>query len=231
MSVKKTEFGTLSDGRVVNMFTIENKNSMSVSLVDYGAAIVKLQVPDKDGKLADVVCGYDDISSYENANGYHGATVGRVANRICGGKLTILDNSYDLYINNGENHLHGGKEGFDKKLWGAKTPRNISNTVIMTYVSEDKEENYPGKLTVKVTYSLTDNNELVIHYEAVTDKGTVVNLTNHSYFNLAGYDGGNIFDHVLTMDADTYLPTDNGLIPTGEYKNVKDTPFDFRTGK
>ncbi len=231
MSVKKTEFGTLSDGRTVNMFTIENKSGMSVSLIDYGATIVKLQVPDRERNFADVVCGYDDILSYENADGYQGATVGRVANRIGKGHLTVDNSTYELYLNNGENHLHGGKIGFDKKLWEAFTPYKIPNTVVMKYVSDRTEENYPGKLTVKVTYTLTEKNVFSIHYEAVTDKKTVVNLTNHSYFNLAGYDSGSVLDHTLTVDGDTYLPTDEGLIPTGEIKNVEGTAFDFQNSK
>jgi aldose 1-epimerase len=231
MGVKKTEFGSLSDGRTVKMFTIENKSGMSVSLIDYGATIVSLKVPNRDGNISDIVCGYDDIASYENANGYQGATIGRVANRIGKGKLPLRDFSYQLNTNNNENHLHGGNVGFDKKIWDAQTPYKVANTVVMKYVSPDGEENYPGKLTVSVTYTLTEKNVLVIHYDAVTDRDTVINLTNHSYFNLGGYDSGSILDHVLTLDADTYLPTDKGLIPTGEIKSVQGSPFDFRAGK
>ena len=231
MAVKKTDFGVLSDGRKVHMYTIDNKSGMSVSLIDYGATIVKLIVPDRDGNFSDVVCGYDDISSYENGDGYQGATVGRVANRISKGHFILDGEEYSLFINDGKNHLHGGEHGFNSKLWDAKALKGVSNTVVMKYVSCNMEENYPGKLNVSVTYTLTEDDVLVIHYGAATDKKTVVNLTNHSYFNLGGYDSGSVLDHVLQVDADTYLATDEELIPTGKIKNTEGTAFDFRAGK
>ena len=231
MSINKTLFGSMPDGREVYEYTLCNSSGMTVKLLDYGATVKEIHVPDKNGKFADVVAGYDTLDSYRLADGYQGAVIGRIGNRICKGKFSLDGKDYDLYINNGPNHLHGGKEGFNAKLWSAEMTDENELSVQFSYVSPDGEEGYPGTLDVSVKYTLTENNSLSINYVATTDKKTIVNLTNHSYFNLGGYDSGSIYSHLLSIDAPYYLPTDKNLIPTGEIRSVKGTPFDFTEAK
>ena len=227
----KQLFGTLDGGEKVYSYTLTNENGMAVTICSYGGAIMKILVPDTKGRLSDVVAGYDNLYDYAHGDGYLGALVGRTGNRIAKGKYTLDGVDYQLYINNGENSLHGGKVGFSNRIWDVKEQDGEEPVLVLTLHSADGEENYPGNLDVTVTYALTKDNALSIHYEAVTDKKTIVNLTNHAYFNLGGYASGKIFDHVLKMDADAYLPTDESLIPTGEIRSVEGTPFDFRTAK
>ena len=213
-------------------FILSNDNGMCVSLTNFGATILSINVADKNGAFADVIGGYDDLQSYIEADGYQGAIIGRVGNRICKGKFTLDGVDYNMYINNGPNHLHGGKIGFDKRVWQVLSIDDSNEPSIKFFLlSKDGEENYPGNLSVTVTYTLNNEGALSIRYEATTDKKTIINLTNHTYFNLGGYNSGKIFDHVLWLDADTYLPTDETLIPTGEIKSVECTPFDFRLPK
>ncbi len=229
--ISKQLFGTLENGQRVDSYTLTNENGMSVCISSYGGAIVKILVPDRRGRLSDVVAGYDNLYDYEHGDGYLGALVGRTGNRIAKGKYTLDGVSYQLYINNGENSLHGGKIGYSNRIWDVKETDGEEPRLVLTLHSPDGEENYPGNLDVTVTYTLQKDNALSIHYEAQTDKRTIVNLTNHAYFNLGGYASGKIFDHELWMDADAYLPTDADLIPTGEIRSVAGTPFDFRTSK
>ncbi|MBN2703340.1 MAG: galactose mutarotase [Pontiellaceae bacterium] len=221
----KQEVG-VSDFDSIQEFTLKNKNGMVVKLTNYGATITSIVVPDRDGKMADVALGYDSVEGYINAidRPYFGAVVGRYGNRIGKGKFTIDGVEYELNTNNGENHLHGGNMGFDKVVWTAET---VENGVKFSYLAKDGEENYPGNLNLSVTYTLTDDNEIKMHYEATTDKATVVNVTNHTYFNLAGEGSGTINDHVLQINGSKTTPVDEGLIPTGELADVAGTPFDF----
>lgn len=205
--------------------TITNKNGMMATITPYGGKIISLMVPDKNGKLSDVVLGYDAAEQYPAGNPYFGALIGRYGNRIAKGKFTLDGKEYQLNTNNGANALHGGPGGFHNVYWKLETLTDNSSELY--YLSKDGEEGYPGNVKVKVTYSITDDNELVIDYEATTDKATVLNLTQHTYFNLAGEGQGNILDHSLYINADRFTPVDEELIPTGELKEVKDTPFDF----
>jgi aldose 1-epimerase len=224
----QAEFGKLPDGGVAYLFTLTNRNHLQARVTNYGGRIVSLSVPDRSGKFADVVLGFDSLPEYlSNGGTYFGALIGRYANRIGGAHFTLDGVEYKLEKNNGENTLHGGSQGFDKKLW---TPRLLPDGGLeLTYRSKDGEEGYPGNLTATVVYHLTDDNEIRIDYRAVTDKDTVVNLTNHSYFNLKGAGSGDILGHVLTLHASRFTPVDSGLIPTGELRSVAGTPFDFRT--
>ncbi len=228
MSIEKKAFGILSDGRKVSAYTLRNENGMKVKIIDFGGAIVQIKVPDKDGNRVDVVCGYDQLDSYVNGDGYQGALIGRFGNRIGRGKFTLDGKSYKVSINDNSNSLHGGICGFNAKIWAAEMVDGDEPELKLSLVSPDGEEGYPGKLEVKVTYKLTANNALEIRYTAVTDKPTLVNLTNHAYFNLGGYNSGTILDHKLWLDAESYLPTSDDLIPTGEIRPVDGTPFDFR---
>lgn len=195
-----------------------------MTVTNFGGRIVTLQVPDKNGKLDDIVLGYDSLKQYLTGNPYYGAMIGRYGNRIAKGKFTLDGKEYQLATNNGPNALHGGPKGFHNVYWQIEPqPQALQ----MTYISKDGEEGYPGNLTVKVVYSLTDQNELAIDYEASTDKSTVLNLTHHTFFNLAGAGSGDILNHEVMLTADRFTPVDNGLIPTGELKPVKGTPFDF----
>ena len=231
MKVNKKLFGTTKNGEEVYLYTLENDAGISVSISEFGAAIVKLLVPDRDGKISDIIGGYDCLSSYEDGDGYQGAIVGRFGNRIAKGIFTLDGATYKLYINNGENHLHGGKIGFSHKVWASEIIENGDSVSLkFSLVSPDGDEGYPGELKVGVIYTL-DKDSLCISYSATTNKKTVLNLTNHTYFNLAGYDSGKIFDHVIKISADRFLPTDAGLIPTGEIASVSGTPFDFREPK
>ena len=230
--IKKKTFGYMPDGREVSIYSLSNGTNMKVKITDYGAAIVSIKVPDRYGRVSDVVCGYDSLDDYLGGGGeYQGAIIGRCGNRIAKGHFTLDGKKYDLCINSGANHLHGGKEGFDSKLWNCEIKDFEEPELICRYISPDGEENYPGNLDVTVTYKLTKDNGLSINYLAKTDKKTVVNLTNHAYFNLAGYAAGPIFGHTLWIDADTYTATDDTLVPTGEFISVEGTPFDFRAAK
>lgn len=214
------------------MYTLKNKNGTVVKLMDRGATLVSWQVPDGDGNLTDIVFGFDDVAGYESdANQFFGTTVGRFANRIAGGKFELDGETYQLFLNNGPNHLHGGDgRSLDKVVWkGEPFDRGATRGVVFTYRSPDGEESYPGNLDLKVTYTLTDDDALRIEYEAETDKATPVNLSHHSYFNLAGAGSDTILDHELMIDADQYTPVDDTLIPTGEIASVEGTPLDFRT--
>jgi len=228
-SMEKKVFGTTADGKTAELYTLKNKSGMQVSITNFGATVVSIMVPDKAGKVADVALGYDDLAGYELNKNYLGVLVGRYGNRIAHGKFSIDGTEYTLAKNNGDNSLHGGIKGFNKALWKAKdVSKGGEAAVEMKYVSKDGEEGYPGNLSVTVIYTLTNKNELKIDYSATTDKKTVVNLTNHTYFNLAGQGNGDILKQELMIDADTFTPVDAGLIPTGELKKVEDTPFDFR---
>lgn len=220
------EFGTMDDGRQVQLFTLTNDNGMEVSITNYGGIVTSVKVPDKNGNIDDVVLGFDDLEKYKSGHPFFGAIAGRYANRIAKGQFELNGETYQLATNNGDNHLHGGEEGFDKKLWEAEVNEE-ENSITLSYLSPDGEEGYPGNLDVEVTYTLTEDNELRIDYNATTDKATVVNLTNHSYFNLSGDPSQGILDHLLTIHADRYTPVDEGLIPTGELRPVEGTPFDF----
>jgi aldose 1-epimerase len=227
--VKKIPFGKLPDGTEIQQFTLRNTKGAFAKVITYGATLTELWVPDKSGKNADVVLGFDNLAGYLTDHPYFGATVGRYANRIAKGQFQLDGRTYSLFINNGPNSLHGGKTGFNRKVWKAE-PVGLAHgaAVKLTCVSEDGEEGYPGTLTVHVTYELSDENALKISYSASTDKPTVVNLTNHSYFNLSGAGSGDVLKDVLQLDADRYTPVDSTLIPTGELKSVEGTPFDFR---
>lgn len=220
---QKSSFGKLPDGTPVELYTLTNRNGLVARVTNYGTIITELHVPDRAGKNADIVLGFDNIEQYLKGHPYFGCTVGRVANRIAKGKFNLDGTAYSLAINNGPNHLHGGLKGFDKAVWEASPQTGAS--VRFSYTSADGEEGYPGKLDVVVVMTLTDSNELRIDYSAVTDKPTPVNLTNHSYFNLRG--AGDVLDHELTLAADHFTPTDSTLIPTGEIRPVKGTPWDF----
>ncbi len=228
-TVEKSSFGKLSDGTEIEQYTLTNAKGAVAKVITYGATLSELWIPDKAGKNADVVLGFDNLASYAGEHPFFGATVGRYGNRIAKGKFSIDGKEYSLFLNNGPNSLHGGKVGFNRKVWKAE-PVTVTHgsAVKFTYVSMDGEEGYPGTLTVHVTYELADDNSLKISYHASTDKPTVVNLTNHSYFNLSGAGSGDILKEVLQLDADHYTPVDDTLIPTGELKSVAGTPFDFR---
>jgi len=222
------KFGATSEGIAVQAFTLKNSNGMVAKLITRGAALTELLVPDKRGKLANVVLGFDDVAGYESErNQFFGCTTGRVANRIAKGKFTLDGKSYSLVINNAPNHLHGGnKRGLDKVIWQAEElPKE--NAVRFTYASPDGEEGYPGNLKLAVTYTLQQDNALRIDYEATCDRATPVNLTNHTYFNLAGAGADTVLDHMLMVNADKYTPVDATLIPTGEIAPVAGTPLDF----
>jgi aldose 1-epimerase len=226
--VQKMAFGKTDDGTAIDLYVLTNDKGMTAKVMTYGAILTELDVPDKAGKTADVVLGFDDLKGYLGEHPYFGANVGRVANRIAKGKFTLDGKEYTLATNNGPNHLHGGKKGFDKVVWKAEDASSKNGPGVMfTYVSKDGEEGYPGTLTAKVTYTLTAD-ALVIEYDATTDKATPVNLAHHSYFNLAGNGKGTILDHEITINADRYTPTDATLIPTGKLESVERTPLDFR---
>lgn len=230
--IEETIFGEMPDGTKVKKFTLKNELGMEVDVITYGGIITRWTAPDKNGLYEDIVLGYNKLEQYLDGNPYFGALIGRYGNRIANGKFTLDGNTYNLATNDGENHLHGGEKGFDKVLWNGVAKNNEDGaSVELTYTSQDGEEGYPGKLDVKVTYTLTDDNELDIQYEAVTDKPTIVNLTQHSYFNLSGRLTEKVLDHELYLNADTFLPVDAGLIPTGEMRQVAGTPFDFKEPK
>jgi aldose 1-epimerase len=222
--LKKQSFGKMPDGTPVDVYTLSNASGMEVRITTYGGAVVSLTAPDRNGKLADVVLGMNDADGYRAQGFYFGALIGRYGNRIGNARFTLDGKTFELPKNDGANTLHGGPQGFDKRVWKA---REVPAGLELTYVSKDGEEGFPGNLTATVVYSVTDKNELKIDYTATTDKPTVVNLTNHSYFNLAGAGEGDILAHQMTLYADRFTPVDTGLIPTGELRPVQGTPFDF----
>ena len=220
------EFGKTPSGESVELYTLKNSKGLEADISTYGGVVVALKVPDRTGALGDIVLGFDDFKGYLIPPPYFGALIGRYGNRIAHAQFTLDGIVHKLARNDGDNTLHGGKRGFDKVIWKAKPVSGQS--LELTYLSKDGEEGYPGNLSVTVVYTLTDDNELKIDYSATTDKNTVLNLTNHSYFNLAGQGQGDILAHQLTLNADRYTPVDKGLIPTGELRAVEGTPFDFR---
>ena len=226
-TIRPDDFKAVIDGDSVNLFVLQNKNGLEATFTNYGLRLVSLYVPDKNGNFEDVVLGHATLDEYVNGpKGYYGSIIGRYGNRIAKGSFSLGDNTFDLAINNNENHLHGGEIGFESVVW--KVENQTSQSIEFSRLSPDMEEGYPGNLMVHVTYTLTDENELKIAYKAETDKTTVVNLTHHSFFNLKGEGEGDVNDHLLMINADQYTPVDAGLIPTGEIKEVKDTPLDFR---
>ena len=228
--MKKYDFGQLSDGTMASAYEIENSKGMRAVLTDFGAANVSLFVKDKNGKLRDVVLGYDEASSYEKQGCYFGATVGRYANRIANARITIDGVEYVLEANDNENNLHSGTNGTSKKLWQVKEHKGDSIT--FQYLSKDLEQGFPGNATIEVTYSITENNDFIIDYHAVSDKKTTFNMTNHNYYNLKGFDGGSVYDTELKIYASGYTPVKDGkAIPTGEIAPVAGTPFDFTVAK
>ena len=225
-------FGTLNDGRDVQLFTLRNTAGMTVEIIDLGGIIVSLHTADVQGNFADVTTGFDNPQRYFDGAGSAGAIVGRYANRIANGRFVLDGVEYSLAQNNGDNSIHGGLFGFDKKIWQAEfSARRDAAVLELTAVSLDGEEGYPGQVEAKVTYTLNDMSQLVIDYLATTDKATVINLTNHAYFNLNGHDAGSILDHEIKINADQYTPVDNESIPTGEIASVTNTPLDFRNAK
>ena len=228
-STTKSSWGKTPDGELVDLYTLTNKNGVEAAITTYGGAVVSLKVPDRNGKLGDVVLGFDAVDGYVDNKSYFGALIGRYGNRIGHAQFTLDGKTYQLAKNNGDNTLHGGIKGFNKVVWAAKEiPAKDGQALELSYVSKDAEEGFPGNLNVRVIYTLTESNELKIEYFATTDKKTVVNLTNHSYFNLAVPGSGDILGHILMIEADKFTPVDSGLIPTGELRDVIGTPFDFR---
>ena len=226
--ISKAPFGTLSDGRRATLYTIANRHGMLVKITDFGGIITQIHAPDRDGVLADVVLGFDSVEPYAAGSAYFGALIGRYCNRIRAGRFTIDGTSHQLHINDATEHLHGGEGGFHQVFWRALPFEEEGRAgLVLMYTSADGEQGYPGTLEVTVVYELNDNNELVLAFDAVTDQTTLVNLTQHSYFNLAGR--GTIVGHVLQIDAHGYTPVDQTLIPTGEIASVAGTAFDFRT--
>jgi aldose 1-epimerase len=227
-SVEKLAFGKTPDGTAVDLYVLTNAAGVKAKLITYGALLAEMHVPDRDGKLADVVLGFDDLAGYLGNRPFFGATVGRVANRIAGAKFTLDGKDYKLAANNGPNSLHGGNKGFDKAVWKAEAKEAPDGVAVrFTHRSPDGDEGYPGNLDVAVTYTLTNKDELKIDYTATTDKATPVNLTNHSYFNLSGGRAADVLGHELMLTADRYTPVDDKLIPTGKTESVKGTPLDF----
>lgn len=222
--VEEREYGALRDGTAVKEFTLRNSKGMVAKVISYGATLTELHAPDKNGATANVILGAKSLEDFVKG-APSASTIGRFGNRIAKARFTLDGVEYKLAANNGQNHLHGGPTGFAKRVWEGKALDGNEAKVQLTYLSKDGEEGYPGNLTVKVTYTLTEKNELRIDYEATTDKATVVNFTNHAYFNLAG--SGDTLDHELWLGADQYTPVDDGLIPTGEIASVKGTPLDF----
>jgi aldose 1-epimerase len=226
--VDKAEFGKMPDGTVVEAYTLYNRQGASAKVITYGATLTELHVPDKNGKMGDVVLGFDNLEGYLGQHPYFGGTIGRYGNRIAKGKFALDGKEYQLFLNNGPNSLHGGQVGFNRRVWKAEELKDKDGAAVrFSYLSKDGEENYPGNLNVSVTYTLTNTDELKLQYSAETDKDTVLNITNHSYFNLSGTDTGDILKYILYINADKYTPVDSTLIPTGEIASVAGTPLDF----
>ena len=227
-SVTKESFGKTAEGENVDLYTLTNVHGVEAKITNYGGIVVSMKVPDRSGIMDDVMLGFNDLDSYLKGHPYFGAIIGRYGNRIAKGRFTLNGVEYKLAVNNGENHLHGGIKAFDKVVWtGRERKTKAGPAVVLTYLSKDGEEGYPGNLSVTVVYTLTNNNELKMDYSATTDKDTVVNLTNHAYFNLAGEGNGDILTHRVMINGTRFVPTDAGSIPTGELRRVTGTPFDF----
>lgn len=231
MSIEKKLFGVLGDGTEVYSYTLANDAGIEVKIISYGGAVVSLKVPDRYGCTCDVVGGYDSLDSYVRGDGYQGAIIGRWGNRIAKGRFALDGKEYQLFTNDGANHLHGGRIGFSARVWDVTELDGDEPQLSLHLISPDMDEGYPGCLDVTVTYKLSAEGGLVIRYEATTDRATVLNLTNHTYFNLRGYASGSAHPLMLWIDADTFLPTDEGLIPTGDVRSVEGTALDFRTPK
>jgi len=229
--IDKTSFGKLPDGREVYQYTLTNSSGSKVTIINYGAIVTSIIVPDRNGKFEDVVLGYDTLQGYINDTTFLGSIVGRYGNRIGKGRFQLEGKTYQLATNNGENHLHGGIIGFNKKLWDAEAIEGNEPALKLTLVSPDGEDGYPGKVTLVVTYTLTNKNELRVDYKGTTDKTTILNPTQHSYFNLSGNLSQTILDHQLSIEADSFTLVDKGQIPTGKFVDVANTPLDFRTMK
>jgi aldose 1-epimerase len=229
MSIEKELFGKTPDGQEVEVITMTTPSGCRAKVITYGGILVSLEVPDRDGKPGDVVLGFDNLDDYIEKNPYFGTITGRYANRIGKGSFVLDGVEYKLATNNGPNHLHGGIKGFDKVVWNIEETTATSDKALLklSYLSKDGEEGYPGNLDCTVIYTLTEDNELKFSYEATTDKPTMLNLTNHSYWNLAGQGNGDVLAHEVRFNADKYTPVDEGLIPTGELRSVKDSPMDF----
>ncbi|AEY65453.1 aldose epimerase family protein [Clostridium sp. BNL1100] len=228
MSITKKNFAKMPDGTQVDIYTLKNSNNMSIDILNYGGTIVSILMPDKNGKIADIALGFDDIKRYMENDAYMGALIGRHGNRIEGAEFELNGKVYELVKNDGNNHLHGGTIGFHNVVWNAEIQEEKGvQKLVLTHTSPDGEENYPGNLNVKVEYSLSENNELKIDYNAVSDKDTVVNLTNHAYFNLSGHDSGDVLKHQIYINADKFTPVNDECIPTGEIRDVKGTVMDF----
>ena len=226
--VVKAAFGKLPDGTEIESYTLYNSRGASAKVITYGATLAELFMPDRHGKMGDIVLGFDDLQGYLGQHPYFGGTIGRYGNRIAKGKFTLDGKEYQLFLNNGPNSLHGGQIGFNRRVWKAEELKDKDGaSVRFSYLSKDGEENYPGNLKVSVTYTLTNTDELKLQYSAETDKDTVLNLTNHSYFNLSGTDTGTILKYILYINADKYTPVDSTLIPTGKIESVVGTPLDF----
>jgi aldose 1-epimerase len=229
VAIEKKSFGKTQDGHEVFAYTLKNQSGMEVVITNFGGVVLSIKVPDRDGKFADIALGFDELADYEKKGPYFGALIGRYANRLAKGQFTLHGKTYQLPVNNGSNSLHGGNIGFDKRVWKPKESTDASGQHLhLHYLSKDGEEGYPGNVNVDVTYTVTEKNELRISYSATTDKDTVLNLTNHSYFNLKGQGEGDILDHKMMINADRFTPVDANLIPTGELRPVSGTPFDFR---
>jgi aldose 1-epimerase len=229
MAIEKKLFGTIISGEEVYIYTLKNTNGMTAEICTYGGTIVSTKVPDKNGDFHDVMLGYDNLDGYLKGNKFYGALIGRFGNRIQYGKFTLNGKEYQLAQNDGQNHLHGGPKGFDKVIWDAKIIESAPNTLELSYLSPNGEEGYPGNLKVTVDYVLTEDNALEINYFANTDQDTILNLTNHAYFNLSGHSSGDVLNHKLMINADKFTVNDKFSIPTGEIKEVAGTPMDFRT--
>ncbi|MDA0178441.1 galactose mutarotase [Mesoflavibacter profundi] len=232
LAITKSEFGKTKDSTPIELYTLKNANGVEMDVITYGGRITSLKVPNKDGKLENVILGFDTIEDYQKDNPFFGALIGRYGNRIAKGKFTLNGEEFTLATNDGSNHLHGGVNGFDRVVWTAKPIEGIEDSSLqLVYRSKDGEEGYPGNLKVTVTYTLTKDNAVEVTYEATTDKTTVVNLTQHAYFNLTGDFSKDILNHDVVINADAFLPVDETLIPTGEIRKVEGTPFNFNSSK
>lgn len=231
MSIIESFFGKTKSGIEIKSYTLVNKNKMEVKIITYGGAIVEIKVPDREGNFDDIVLGYDTLEGYEKGKKFHGALIGRCANRIKNSKFNINNKIYELEANDGLNHLHGGNFGFDKVVWNAEILDNEKNILKLSYLSKDMEAGYPGNLKVNVNYQLTEDNSIKIEYRAISDKDTVVNLTNHSYFNLRGHSSGDVLEQKLMINSDSFTVNDKYSIPTGEIRKVENTPMNFKNLK
>ncbi len=231
MAITKKSFGKKPCGCPVDAYVLENGSCLSVQILNLGGIITNMWVKNAAGETADVICGFDNVDAYLTSGGYQGALIGRVGNRIGGGKFTLDGKEYSLYCNDGPNSLHGGKDGFNAKFWDVEEQDGKEPALVLTYVSKDGEEGYPGTLTVKVIYTLLEKGALSIHYEAVCDKNTIISMTNHAYFNLGGYESGVVDGHMLWLDCDRINAVDSNLLPDGNFVDVTGTPYDFRSEK